>query len=59
MKVKDMLAILSEFPADEEITILYPEDHYGEEGGIIIDEVTYLKSSSKSEAKNGVFIRLG
>lgn len=56
MKVKDMIAILSEFPEDEDITVIYPEDHYGEDIGVIIDEITYLKSSSKG--KNGVFIRL-
>lgn len=57
MKVKDMLAILSEFPADEEISVIYPEDHYGEDNGVDIDEVTYLKSSDSRI--NGVFIRLG
>lgn len=57
MKVKDMLSILSEFPAEEDVTVIYPEDHYGEELGVIIDEIAYLKSSSKG--KNGVFIRLG
>lgn len=57
MKVKDMLAILSEFPADEEILVIYPEDHYGEDSGVSIDEITYLKSSDSRI--NGVFIRLG
>lgn len=57
MKVKDMLAILSEFPADEEISVIYPEDHYGEDNGVDIDEVTYLKSSNSRVS--GVFMRLG
>lgn len=57
MKVKDMLAILSELPADEEILVIYPEDHYGEDSGVVIDEVAYLKSSNSRI--NGVFIRLG
>lgn len=57
MKVRDMLAILNEFPADEEILVIYPEDHYGEDNGVVIDEVAYLKSSDSRI--NGVFIRLG
>lgn len=56
MKVKDMIATLSEFPEDEDITVLYPGYHYGEDVGVNIDEVAYLESSSKD--KNGVFIRL-
>lgn len=59
MKVKEMVEILSQFPDNEIVTVIYPEDNYGEESGVIIDEVTYIKSSSKDNAKNGVFIRLG
>ncbi len=59
MKVKEIVEILSQFPDNEIVAVIYPEDNYGEECGASIDEITYIKSSSKDNAKNGVFIRLG
>lgn len=56
MKVKEMLEILSELPAEEDVAVIYPEDHYGEDMGVEIEEITYIKSSGKR--RNGVFIRM-
>ena len=41
------------------VSIIYPEDCYGEESGVRIDEIMYLKSSSADSKKNGVFIKIG
>lgn len=58
MTVKEMVDILNTFPCDTEVAVIYPDDIYGEEGGVSIDEITYLTSTSRERAKNGVFIRL-
>lgn len=58
MTVKEMVDILNTFPCDTEVAVIYPDDIYGEEGGVLIDEITYLTSTSRERAKNGVFIRL-
>ncbi len=56
MTVKEMVDILNTFPCDTEVAVIYPDDIYGEEGGVPIDEITYLTSTSRERAKNGVFI---
>lgn len=58
MTVKEMVDILNTFPCDTEVAVIYPDDIYDEEGGVPIDEITYLTSTSRERAKNGVFIRL-
>lgn len=58
MTVKEMVDILNTFPCDTEVAVIYPDDIYGEEGGVPIGEITYLTSTSRERAKNGVFIRL-
>lgn len=58
MTVKEMVDILNTFPCDTEVAVIYPDDIYGEEGGVPIDEITYLTNTSRERAKNGVFIRL-
>lgn len=59
MKVGEMIEILGDFPGDEIVTVIYPEDHCDDELGVAIDEVIYLQSVSKDRRKSGVFIRLG
>ena len=59
MKVKEMLEILNSVPEEANVSIIYPEDYYGEESGVHVDEIMYLKSSSADIKKNGVFIKIG
>ena len=51
MKVKEMLEILNSVPEEANVSIIYPEDCYGEESGVRIDEIMYLKSSSEDSKK--------
>lgn len=57
MTVREMITVLNKFPEDEEIAVLYPEDSYGEEIGVTIDEVAYITGTKT--VKNGVYIKLG
>lgn len=57
MTVNEMIKVLSKFPEDEEISVLYPEDSYGDDAGVTINEVAYI-TGTKS-VKNGVYIKLG
>lgn len=57
MTVHEIINILSKFPDDEEISVLYPEDKYGEDVGVTIDEVAYITGTKN--VKNGVYIKLG
>ena len=56
MTVNKMIKVLSKFPEDEEISVLYPEDRYGDDTGVTINEVAYI-TGTKS-VKNGVYIKL-
>lgn len=57
MTVNDLKKCLEKFPDEEEVTILYPEDNYGDDGGVIISEVAYITGTKT--VRNGVYIRLG
>ena len=57
MKVYELIEVLLKCPGDEEISILYPEDNYGADDGVQIDEVAYLTGTKR--VKNGVYIKLG
>ena len=59
MKVGEMIEILGNFPDDEVVSVIYPEDHCDDELGVSIDEIIYTKRVSPDKAKTGVFIRLG
>lgn len=57
MTVSEFKKILEKFPEDEVVTVLYPEENYGVDTGVIIDEVAYI-TGTKS-VKSGVYIKLG
>ena len=57
MTVHEIINVLSKFPDDEEISVLYPEDNYGDDVGVTIDEVAYIAGTKN--VKNGVYIKLG
>lgn len=57
MTVNDLKKCLEKFPDEEEVTILYPEDNYGDDDGVIISEVAYITGTKT--VRNGVYIRLG
>ena len=57
MTVNDLKKCLGKFPNDEEVTILYPEEHYGDDSGVIISEVAYITGTKT--VRSGVYIRLG
>ena len=57
MTVHEVINVLSKFPDDEEVSVLYPEDNYGDDVGVIICEVAYITGTKN--VKNGVYIKLG
>lgn len=57
MTVHEVINVLSKFPDDEEVSVLYPEDSYGDDVGVTIDEVAYITGTKN--VKNGVYIKLG
>lgn len=57
MTVNELKKVLEKFPEDEEVTVLYPEDNYGDDSGVILSEVAYI-TGTKS-VRNGVYIKLG
>lgn len=57
MTVHEIINILSKFPDDEEVSVLYLEDNYGVDVGVAIDEVAYIAGTKN--VKNGVYIKLG
>ena len=57
MTVKEMINVLSKFPEDEEIFVLFLEDSYGEDRGASISEVAYITGTKN--VRNGVFIKRG
>lgn len=57
MTVQEIKKVLEKFPDDETISVLYPEDNYGVDDGVTIDEIAYI-AGTKS-VKNGVYIKLG
>lgn len=57
MTVAEFKKILEKFPEDEDVSVLYPEDSYGDEVGVPIDEVAYI-TGTKS-VRNGVYIKIG
>lgn len=57
MTVHEVINVLSKFPDDEEVSVLYPDDNYGDDVGVTIDEIAYI-TGTKS-VKNGVYIKLG
>lgn len=56
MLVSELIKVLSEFPQDEEVTVLYPEDSYGEDIGVTISEVAYITGTNR--IRKGVYIKL-
>ena len=57
MTVSELKKVLEKFPEDEVVTVLYPEDNYGDDTGAAIDEVAYI-TGTKS-VRSGVYIKLG
>lgn len=57
MTVHEVINILSKFPDDEEVSVLYPEDNYGDDIGVTIDEVAYITGTKN--VRNGVYFKLG
>lgn len=57
MTVSELKKVLEKFPEDEVVTVLYPDDNYGDDTGVTIDEVAYI-TGTKS-VKSGVYIKLG
>lgn len=57
MKVRDVIQTLQKFPEDEDISILYPEDNYGNDIGVAIAEIAYITGTNS--VKSGVYIKLG
>ena len=57
MTVNELKKVLEKFPEDEVVTILYPDDSYGNDTGVIIAEVAYI-TGTKS-VRSGVYIKLG
>lgn len=57
MTVAELVKFLTNCPDDEEVSILYPEDNYGDDMGVVIDEVAYITGTSR--VKHGVYIKLG
>lgn len=57
MTVQEMIKVLTKFPEDEEVSVLYPEDNYGDDVGVTISEVAFITGTKN--VKNGVYIKLG
>mgnify|MGYP004485799997 FL=1 len=57
MTVSELKKVLEKFPEDEVVTVLYPEEKYGDDTGVTIDEVAYI-TGTKS-VRSGVYIKLG
>lgn len=57
MTVNELKKCLEKFPDDEEVTVLYSEDNYGDDNGVIISEVAYITGTKT--VRSGVYIRLG
>ena len=57
MTVNNLKKCLEKFPDDEEVTILYPDDNYGDNSGEIISEVAYITGTKT--VRSGVYIKLG
>ena len=57
MTVNELKKVLEKFPEDEDVTVLYPGESYGDDAGVTIDEVAYI-TGTKS-VRNGVYIKLG
>ena len=56
MTVNELKKILEKFPEDELVTVLYPEDNYGDDTGVTIAEVAYITGTQS--VRSGVYIRL-
>lgn len=56
MTVNEFKKVLEKFPEDEEVTVLYPEDSYGDDTGVDIAEIAYI-TGTKS-VRSGVYIKL-
>ena len=57
MTVHEFINVLSKFPDDEEVSVLFQEDNYGDDVGVTIDEVAYITGTKN--VRNGVYIKLG
>ncbi len=57
MTVNELKKVLEKFPEDEEVTVLYPEDNYGDDSGVILSEVAYITGTKG--VRSGVYIKLG
>ncbi len=57
MIVSELKKVLEKFPEDEEVTVLYSDDNYGDDTGVTIDEVAYITGTKR--VKSGVYIKLG
>lgn len=56
MTVGEMIKVLSRFPEDEDVEILFPDDSYGEGDGASIDEIAYI--TGKKAVKSGVYLKI-
>lgn len=56
MTVNEFKKVLEKFPEEEEVTVLYPEDSYGDDTGVDIAEIAYI-TGTKS-VRSGVYIKL-
>lgn len=52
MTVSELKKVLEKFPEDEEVTVLYSDDNYGDDTGVTIDEVAYITGTKR--VKSGV-----
>lgn len=57
MTVNELKKVLEKFPEDEDVTVIYLEDNYGDEAGADIDEAAYITGTKN--VRNGVYIKLG
>ena len=57
MTVSELKKILEKFPEYEVVTVLYPDDNYSVDTGVIIEEVAYITGARS--VRNGVYIKLG
>lgn len=57
MTVHEIVEVLSKFPTESDVEVLYPEDNYGVDAGVCIDEIAYITGTRK--VKDGVYIKLG
>lgn len=57
MKVIELIQALQKFPEDENVSVIFDEDGYGEAAGVLIGGIAYITGTKT--VKNGVYIKLG